>query len=86
MCRLNVFLSKSPSAAPRNWRLFFKIRLKTPPITARSFEKNYFTDDGSFERAYKLSISGFSEWSEAFPRAKSILSYPTRMHMARKGA
>ena len=41
------------------------MRLETPPITARSFEKDYFIDGDAFERAYKLSISGFSDWPEA---------------------
>ena len=41
------------------------MRLETHPITARSFEKDYFIDGEAFERAYKLSISGFSDWPEA---------------------
>lgn len=41
------------------------MRLETQPITARSFEKDYFIDGDAFERAYKLSISGFSDWPEA---------------------
>lgn len=41
------------------------MRLETHPITARSFEKDYFIDGDAFERAYKLSISGFSDWPEA---------------------
>ena len=40
------------------------MRLETHPITARSFEKDYFIDGDAFERAYKLSISGYREWSE----------------------
>ena len=30
------------------------MRLETHPITARSFEKDYFIDGDAFERAYKL--------------------------------
>ena len=42
------------------------MRLETRPITARSFEKDYYFIDGdAFERAYKKTISGFKEWTEA---------------------
>ena len=51
------------------------MRLETHPITARSFEKDYFIDGDAFERAYKLSISGFSEWSEAL-HAEEWLVFP----------
>ena len=40
------------------------MRLETHPITVRSFEKDYFIDGDAFERAYKLSISGFSDYPE----------------------
>lgn len=51
------------------------MRLETPPITARSFEKDYFIDGDAFERAYKLSISGFSDWPEAL-HAEEWLVFP----------
>ena len=51
------------------------MRLETHPITARSFEKDYFIDSDAFERAYKLSISGFSDWPEAL-HAEEWLVFP----------
>ena len=49
------------------------MRLETYPITARSFEKDYFIDGDAFERAYKKTISGFGEWSEAHHAAEWLI-------------
>ena len=38
--------------------------METLPITARSFEKDYFVDGDNYEKAYKNHLSGFREWSE----------------------
>jgi len=38
--------------------------LETYPITARSFEKDYFINGDTFEKAYKEHLSGYREWSE----------------------
>lgn len=51
------------------------MRLETYPITAHSFEKDYFIDGDAFERAYKNTISGFSEWSET-EHAEDWLIFP----------
>ena len=51
------------------------MRLETHPITARSFEKDYFIDGDAFERAYKLSISGFSECTLDFSESKLMPKY-----------
>ena len=51
------------------------MRLETHPITARSFEKDYFIDGDAFERAYKKTISGFTEWTEA-EHAEEWLIFP----------
>ena len=51
------------------------MRLETHPITARSFEKDYFIDGDAFERAYKKTISGFKEWTEA-EHAEEWLVFP----------
>ena len=59
------------------------MRLEIHPITARSFEKDYFVDGDAFERAYKLSISGFSEWSEAL-HAEEWLVFPENMASSRE--
>lgn len=40
------------------------MRLETLPITARSFEKDYYIDGDEFGRAYKDHISGFRTWEE----------------------
>ena len=34
------------------------------PITARSFEQDYYIDSDGYERAYKNHLSGYFEWSE----------------------
>ena len=41
------------------------MRLETLPITARSFEKDYFIDGDNFERSYKHCTSGFTTWEES---------------------
>ena len=51
------------------------MRLETYPITARSFEKDYFIDGDAFERAYKNTISGFKKWTEA-DHAEDWLVFP----------
>lgn len=38
--------------------------METYPITARSFEKDYFINGDTFEKAYKEHLSGYREWSE----------------------
>ena len=49
------------------------MRLETYPITARSFEKDYFIDGNAFERAYKKTISGFRQWTEAYHAEKWLI-------------
>ena len=51
------------------------MRLETHPITARSFEKDYFIDGDAFERAYKKTISGFKVWAES-KHAEEWLIFP----------
>ncbi len=49
--------------------------METHPITARSFERDYFIDGDAFERAYKNTISGFKDWTEA-GHAEDWLIFP----------
>ena len=51
------------------------MRLETYPVTARSFERDYFIDGDSFERAYKNTISDFTKWAEA-DHAEDWLIFP----------
>ena len=51
------------------------MRVETYPITARSFEKDYFIDGDAFERAYKNTISSFTEWTDAH-HAEDWLIFP----------
>lgn len=38
--------------------------METLPITARSFEKDYYIDGDCYERSYKNHLSGYLEWFE----------------------
>ena len=51
------------------------MRLETYPVTARSFERDYFIDGDAFERAYKNTISDFTKWAEA-DHAEDWLIFP----------
>ena len=51
------------------------MRLETYPVTARSFEKDYFIDGDAFGRAYKNTISDFTKWAEA-DHAEDWLLFP----------